>query len=122
MKLEKYQDPKNPEYEESSRAPGLFLHAKPMMNKTDFMKHFGVNLLKNGILAVYISAWNKNPNKSYIIYEESIRILESASDETNFHPETKDSSRELEVLHKHFLLITKKISKKRANFNRQNID
>ena len=47
MKLEKYEIPQNPKYIESSNAQGLFLFAKPMMNKADLKKYFGVDLLKN---------------------------------------------------------------------------
>ena len=92
MKLEKYQSPKSLEYEESLLTPGLFLTAKPMMNKTDLTKHFGVNLLKNNILALYITAWNRNPKKVYIIYEETIRILQDPSDDKSFHPEAGDKN------------------------------
>ena len=92
MKLEEYLSPKGIEYEESSQVPGLFLIAKPMMSTTDLEQHFGVNLVKNNILAIYITAWNRNPNKSYIIYEETIKILQDQSDDKSFHPEAGDES------------------------------
>ena len=90
MKLEKYEIYQNTNYIESSNAQGLFLFAKPMMNKADLKKYFGVDLLKNNILPVYISVWNKNPNISYIIYEESFRILQATSKDKTFQPESED--------------------------------
>jgi len=40
MKLEKYEIYQNTKYIESSNAQGLFLFAKPMMNKADLKKYF----------------------------------------------------------------------------------
>ena len=90
MKLEKYEIYQYTKYIESSNAQGLFLFAKTMMNEADLKKYFGVNLLKNNILSVYISVWNKNPNKSYIIYEESFRIFQTTSNDKTFDPESED--------------------------------
>ena len=92
MKLEKYEIYQNTNYIESSNAQGLFLFAKPMMNKADLKKYFGIDLLKNNIIPVYISVWNKNPNISYIIYEESFRILQTTSKDKTFQPESGDET------------------------------
>lgn len=90
MHLDKYQEPDFPVYEESSETPGLMMFATPMLDDNASKKCFGVKLLENNILAIYLSVKNRNSDHSYLIRAESIRLTESDSSHAIDRPEKGD--------------------------------
>ena len=91
VSIDKYQDLQKPIYKESTQAPGLLMHIKPMLNGAEVKEYFGVNLIKKDILAVYISASNTNPSKNYILTEDSIKITQEMAGGANTRPEKESN-------------------------------
>lgn len=62
------------DFENSETVQGIWVAAKPLLNEEELEDYFGVNLLKKGILPIYLTIRNDNTQDSFIFQAESVRI------------------------------------------------
>jgi len=74
MELKKYPEPSNDIFKSSKTIKGISAVAFPLLDESKNEEYFGVELLDKGILAVYISIMNNNPNTSFLLSADSVRI------------------------------------------------
>ena len=87
MKLKAFNEPEQSKYQSSPHVPDLLVYTKPMLDDSEAVRYFGVNLLRKNILAIYVSVWNNNQINNFIISEDSIKITQIKADSTVKRPE-----------------------------------
>jgi hypothetical protein len=87
MQLKTFNEPEQSKYQSSPHVPDLLVYSKPMLNDSETAKYFGVNLLRKNILAIYVSVWNNNQIKSFLISEDSIKLTQIKVDRAVNRPE-----------------------------------
>ena len=87
MTLKQYPEPSDDLFDNSKPINGVVAFAQPLLDENESKDYFGVNLIKNGILAIYLSIRNQNQNTSFTIPAEAIHISEVENNASDFKPE-----------------------------------
>jgi len=90
MNLKQYPEPSLGLFDNSRSVNGVLTYAQPLLDEKRGEEYFGVNLIQKGILAVYLSVKNNNPNASFTIPAESIYISQIETNDLTNNPEKGD--------------------------------
>jgi hypothetical protein len=84
MDLEQYPNAPSNLLGKTPSRNGVSVAAQPLLGEKESKAYFGVDLIKNDILAVHITVRNDNANKSYLVPADSLQITQrNAVDNVN---------------------------------------
>lgn len=95
VKFKTFPEQKETLYKDSSQITGLKVFHKPVLSGSEAKTYFGTNLIEKNILAMYVSVFNESTNKSFIMSEDSLKLLQLENVRAKNSPEKASDNAEI---------------------------